>query len=136
MKQIVILMMFAFNLNASTLPYQSWQSFVAVPQPEMYGFLKDSPSFRVEMKAFADSKIQELVSGFNPSTTDPTEIAKLAFAKAILQGKDNSPAFLFLFNELFNQTYVAMSSEFASIRDEFTNAIDNRFENLSLRWVK
>lgn len=136
MKQIVILMMFAFNLNASTLPYQSWESLVAAPQPEMYGFLKDSPSFKSQFKAATDSRLQELIDPIDPTTTDPIEIAKLRLAKDILQGKENSPAFMFLFNDLFNSSYVTIGPDYYVMRDQYLDAVTLRFENLSLRWNK
>ena len=115
----------------------SFETATPPPTPswEMYGFLKESNSFKQTLKGVVDDYCQSKVNGINPSTTDPTEIARLKFAKFCLQDGVNSKAFTFVISELVNANYLPNLNDFQQCKDDFANSFDVQFDNLSLRFT-
>ncbi len=128
---VVILVVIGFTAFATVEPPVN----PPAPQYEMYGFLKESSGFRQALKGVADDVVQQIINPINPSTTDPSELAQLKLAKAILQETTAGKAFSYVVSELFTATYCTNLNDFGQTKGEFVNALSSRFVNLSERWA-
>lgn len=133
MKKILILatLFIAIFLTSS---FDKSERMPIAPSFEMYGFIKESPSFRQAIKGAFDELCQSKVNAFNPATTDPSELAQFKFAKAILQEGANGKAFSFALSELFTGNYCGNLNDFQQTRNDLYTALDSRFVNLADRW--
>jgi len=115
----------------------SFETAAPPPAPswEMYGFLKESNSFKQALKGVVDDYCQSKVNGINPSTTDPTEIAMLKFAKALVADNSSGKAFSFVINGLVTSTYISDLNQYEKIIDDFAIAFNSEFQNLALDWA-
>ena len=128
---VLILVVIGFTAFATVEPPVN----PPAPQYEMYGFLKESSGFRQALKGVADDVVQQLINPINPATTDPSELARLKLAKAILQETTACKAFSFVVSELFTATYCTNLNDFGQTKGEFETALNARFVNLAERWA-
>ena len=105
------------------------------PSYKMYSFLKESQGFRVAIKGITDELAQNFLKQISPSTTDPTEIAMLKFAKALVADNSSGKAFSFVINGLVTSTYISDLNQYEKIIDDFAIAFNSEFQNLALDWA-